>query len=338
MRAYRHLVDSTQAWLQASTIQLLHGQLFRVFQTHRPHVVRGHESDLASALARITQWLATDDEWLFVVEDVCEAAVLEVFPQRGRGRLLVTSQQPLHTAGEGGKMYSHEQRVEPIRTHESLQLIRSLDVFAHKDVATYITQLHAHDPGTFEQLCRAAEIVPSVVLDDSTGNGKARARAMAALYTHEQLSRPEFATFVETELGNLPLSVSVCAQLLRMETSVDDAVGCLMAQFRTLDMSHLQAKSRMRVGDKHYVGLAISVRLLLQRWRTRHDTGELRETSESVLFVVSLLHNTHTPAGLLSGHDGQQLRAGFAGTIRAHTETVGRCRQYRHDGVAVGAV
>ena len=98
-----------QAWLSGTTSGGLRQHLIQVFEVNCPHVVAGFTSE-EDKLQQIRSWLSCND-WLFVVEDATNEckALWECFP-RGRGdgtgasssgRLLITSQSPLHEVRTG---------------------------------------------------------------------------------------------------------------------------------------------------------------------------------------------------------------------------------------------
>lgn len=280
-------------------------QLFRVFQTHRPHVVLDAESDLPAALVKITQWLTSSDNWVFVLEDVCGAEVMNIIPTESKGRVLMTSQQPLHTTMEEVAWFTHVEALDCISTTDSIELIRSQNVFAKKNISDYIASMQT-DTQTYEMKCRAIGIDPAILTASSKHTKKNMDSAMMALYTEEQLSLPEFGEFLSGKLGNLPLSVSLCAQLLRVDPDID-AVHTLITQFDRQDISHVESSLHNRVLDKHYIGLATSVRMILSRLQDRagvsEDAARVLDGTESVLFVLSLLDRAQTPMHLLTGHN-----------------------------------
>ena len=130
------------AWLQASTDGGLRQHLVEHFRTHLPGLLRGAETDQAEALVRIRRWLEDEIDWLFVVEDAdwgCRA-LWDCFPapSSGAGRLLVTSQAPLHdlasanAAGSAPFGATETFELKPLVTVNSVELWRKMKLFREK--------------------------------------------------------------------------------------------------------------------------------------------------------------------------------------------------------------
>ena len=87
-----------QGWLVGSTDASFRQQLVGFFTTHLPDVIRGCEEKESEALALVKTWLSQNDSWFFVVEDAnLGTHALQRYIPPSTGRLLVTSQAPLHT-------------------------------------------------------------------------------------------------------------------------------------------------------------------------------------------------------------------------------------------------
>eukprot|EP00656_Telonema_subtile_P054575 TRINITY_DN8196_c0_g2_i4.p1 TRINITY_DN8196_c0_g2~~TRINITY_DN8196_c0_g2_i4.p1 ORF type:complete len:557 (-),score=103.46 TRINITY_DN8196_c0_g2_i4:156-1826(-) len=281
-----------QAWLQGSTADGLQRQLVDVFTTHRREVVAECEQDQAKALDAIKAWLGEHAHtWLFVVEDVsgdCQA-VWDCFPE-GKGRLLITSQEPC-TAVET----TYSIKLQPFSTEDSKELWRGMKVLSRKSQGSC-------DEASLEAQCNATCGAVQYIGPGAEEKGKAlkerHKEIQAALFAHEQLSLPETECFLENELGNLPLSVSLCGHLLREEGTVQG----LAALFAKVSLSDVDRRGRNPQTDAHYLGLQRSVMIAIHRIQESITMDEeTRHAVVPLLVALALLPRANTPHRLLHG-------------------------------------
>eukprot|EP00037_Helgoeca_nana_P028593 m.336954 g.336954 ORF g.336954 m.336954 type:complete len:1349 (+) comp27789_c0_seq9:223-4269(+) len=308
--AHRPEVQSAgglQAWLHASSDSVFRRQLIELFATHRPRVVAGCKNDASAAVAEIKQWLAGHTEWTLFVEDANagSATLWEVLPGReAGGRVLITSQAPLHT--QHPMLVAEAHRLAPITTNESLELLREMNVFASKAPLPPPDETEAE----LEGRCKAAgaEVYVEAPDNEKSNARKQRRREIEGrLLEHPELGRPEFRTFLEEWLGNLPLSVGQCGHLLRAS---DRGVLEVIELYRQAadDLGTIDADGRNPMLDRHYYGLYLSVKITLSRLQGAGGVPEAdRGAAVALLVVLSLLDRAFTPASLLTGHDAAAL-------------------------------
>ena len=136
------------AWLHGSTDEMLRRQLIDCFLTHHGDLLRGAEQQPKECLEIIQKWLRTHDGWLFAVEDATAATttLFNVFPYASpRGRLVVTSKEPLHSQSLLGATArrlhtTHVLELLPPDTADSLDMWRKMHVFAATVTPHAITQ------------------------------------------------------------------------------------------------------------------------------------------------------------------------------------------------------
>lgn len=165
-----HSALQLRAWLQGSTDTGLRRQLCEIVMTHRPKVIRGLEHDQPAALTTIMTWpILHGDEWLFVIEDatINSSALWECFPQ-GIGRLLATSQAPLHKLDENAvtskrlEGESNQNGIRklmttgaieflPLKTIQCTEMWRKMNLFAIKKIPD------GTDEDRIELQCRATK-------------------------------------------------------------------------------------------------------------------------------------------------------------------------------------
>jgi hypothetical protein len=282
-----------QAWLQASHDTILQQQLVDLFMTHRPWVLDEKENDIPGSLAAIKSWLADHSDWLLVFEDASlnSATMWDILP-RGMGRVLVTSQALLHAT------HAEFESIEigEISTADSINLLLFGKIFSK--MATRSDSPPLEDCALID-MCKSARVtylepVPKEKLTDSIK----RRRNMT------EMLRPEFATFLEQELGNLPLSVSMVGQMIRSDATITSTLE-LIQVFKNVQLDQVWAtKARNNQTDKHYFGLATSVKITLDRMESNTDfsSKECRD-AKSLLVAMSMLDRTKTPLALLQSHD-----------------------------------
>ena len=114
-------------------------------------------------------------------------------------------------------------------------------------------------------------------------------------YKCEQLCSPQLRGFLESELGNLPLSVSLCGHMLRDLGSVD----ALIQRFREVRLDDIDDAGFNPMSDTHYFGLTRSVLFAIDRLShsTEYDEGEKR-LALGLLATVSMLPAVVTPVVL----------------------------------------
>jgi tetratricopeptide (TPR) repeat protein len=290
-----------QEWLCASSDMVLRRQLIELFATHRTPVVAGLKNDANGALAAIKRWLATNDDWVLFVEDasISSTTLWKVLPDAGiGGRALITSQAPL---GSKHSMFREDSvfRLGPISTDESIELIRGMKVFAKKAPAPPKGE---SEEGLLLRCKRAGaakcyENVPLVATLNADQRKQRRRIIETGLFEHVELARSELRSFLEDEVGNLPLSVALCGHMLRRVECVAD----LIARFKCMaDMAEMDRDWRDD-RDKHYYGLYLSVKMNLAHLQSAPEAD--REAALTLLAMMSLLDREKTPVSLLSGHD-----------------------------------
>jgi len=178
VRSDRAAGIALQAWLPASTDEMLREQLVARFRALQPQVVAGAGDEQEKQLAAIRKWLEEHNDWLFVVEDACwDTYALWEYVPATKGRLLVTSQSPLCDASaaaeaQGGKGDTEEEegaRVEgdgkgytpmqnakafevtELSPAESVELIRKIAPFDGKGWS--VPAVECKNDAELQQLC-----------------------------------------------------------------------------------------------------------------------------------------------------------------------------------------
>jgi tetratricopeptide (TPR) repeat protein len=302
-----------QAWLQASSDAVLRRQLIELFATHRPRVVAGMDNDANAAIAAIKQWLATHKDWVLFVEDAgpSSATVWDVLPGQGvGGRVLVTSQAALHggQCHHGSMMFEQQgARIElaPITADESVALLVKTNVLSKKTPSPPDGETENELRHRCADAAAADCYKPEPREPESWREIKQRRKEIeTALFARSELGRPEFRTFLKDTLGNLPLSVALCGHMLRVDQRVDSVFGLIALFKRTGDLSEVDRAGRNPMLDKHYYGLALSVRISLDRMRGDDEVPEAdREGARALLAMMSLLDRETTPTSLFLGHE-----------------------------------
>lgn len=105
--------------------------------------------------------------------------------------------------------------------------------------------------------------------------------------------------FLCEELGNVPLVVALCGQLLRSIGSVDG----LIAQYRSMPLQQVDKDGRNPMVDCHYLGAVRSVLLLLHRIEASDDPQW--PAARRLLHSLAALPSRTTPASLFYSDNTQ---------------------------------
>ena len=318
-----------QAWLQGSTDAALRAQLVDWFETHRPSDLREAGADQQKKLDAIKQWLATNDGWFMVIEDAhWDTHVLWeciVSPRtNGKGRLLVTSQDPLHqlqTGGGGNGIgtsplpATKELELLPIATKDSLKLLRKMDLFGvnrskNKRPPTFHPGAE-DDEEVLKQLCKdtggQVDYEAPSASEKSKDVRARRRRVLVRLYEHKQLGSDECKDFLERTLGNLPLVVQLCGHLLRSEhkwTTMQD----LIDEFSKLTQEQLDQRGRNRMADTQLFGLDLSVKIAVGRIKSSAElSAREKGLAMALLAALAVLSPSETPVSLFDVSEPSEL-------------------------------
>lgn len=324
-------------------------QLKGLFVTHRPGVVRGVQDDLAKCLAAIKEWLAKSDDWILVFEDAspASATLWDLLP-KSTGRVLVTSQAPLH---DTHKDFTGVQ-LDELSTSDSLNLLLKGDIFSKK-LANPVDPLQ--DDASLLARCASAGVnfVPSPANENADQSierrqnmtdlveeatlkarcnelgvtfvsapapnddgmvetpAKASERNRKRIRNMTEVLRQEFVDFLETVLGNkegqLPLSVNIVKELMITNPSINSTLD-LIQDFKTVKLGEVWENAARNSKDRHYYGLAMSVKINLDRM-DNDESIPLKERREAkaLLCALSRLDRTKVPLSLLTGHKTEDL-------------------------------
>ena len=123
-----------------------------------------------------------------------------------------------------------------------------------------------------------------------------------------ELLRQEFVDFVEEELGNLPLSVSMVGQMARSDSSINSTLD-LISVFEKGGLNEVWVKTaRNNMTDRHYFGLSMSIQITLERMDSNEDFSlNARREAKALLCALSRLDRIKVPASLLTGHEIKDL-------------------------------
>jgi hypothetical protein len=295
-------------WVQASSEIVLQRQLIDFFTVHRPKVLLG-AGNIPDKIAKIKLWLQTTSEkWLIVFEDASanSTTVWDILCQpemKNKGRVLITSQAPLHLDKMKEFCFDgHE--LEEIETVDSLNFLLKENLFRKKPGNETVQVL---DDATLKAKCEDigvdyAEPPPREKAKDSLQRRKELTRGLI------EFSRPEVAIFLKRELGNLPLSLSMVAQLIRSEPGITSTLD-LIAMFKNVELNEVWVKkARDKIKDRHYFGLAASVQIALNRMDSNEEfTVTERREAKALLCALSRLDRTKVPMSLLTGHEMKDL-------------------------------
>ena len=318
-------IGGLQGWLQASSEALLQQQLVDLFVTHRPWTVRGIQNDRAKCLAEIAKWLAQSDDWILVFEDASPTSktLREILP-KDKGRVLVTSQAPLHANKEetDGKESSgiHLKEFIPIEL-ETFSLKDSIALLMKRGAFKIANGDPPLDDATLEAECVLLDVpfdpfVPSEKdLTKLTENQKTKEQKKVDADSEKrrrnmtELLKPAFQNFLEEELGNLPLSVSMVAHIARSDESIKNASD-LINIFEEETVGSMWEKN-FNKNDKHVFGLKKSVQITLNRMDSNEDISfKERREARALLCALSRLDRTKVPTSLLIGHQAKEFPEG----------------------------
>ena len=126
-----------------------------------------------------------------------------------------------------------------------------------------------------------------------------------------EVLRQEFVDFLETVLGNkegqLPLSVNIVKELMITNPSINSTLD-LIQDFKTVKLGEVWENAARNSRDRHYYGLAMSVKINLDRM-DNDESIPLKERREAkaLLCALSRLDRTKVPMSLLTGHKMEDL-------------------------------
>jgi tetratricopeptide (TPR) repeat protein len=375
-------VGGIQAWLQASSDVMLRQQLVDLFLLHRPEVVDGLEQDIPQCLVKIKQWLVSAADWLLVFEDAHEnsTTIWELLEGNDSGRVLITSQAPLHIAQPA--FAKNQTELLELTTSDSMNLLLKFNIFSSKkdvetrshagfdlaecpevlcedsedkrsedvrrlrreladgivkilrrtDEAVMMSEEDLRSTG-YEHKCWVEsarsntrdfdiEHVNAVDLKHKGGlKKKAKAiqrdvdslRKALCLERRKmaELTHPEFGFFLESELGNLPLSVAMVGHMIRSDPTItcsQDVIGLFKKKMKVAD---LDRSGRNPMTDRHLFGLSKSVAISVDRLANNSQLPEThRSEAKALLIAMSMLDRTQTPLALLQNVVKDPLRDG----------------------------
>ena len=264
-----------------------------LFAAHRPEIVQGIQNDLLACLAAIKEYLAESKDWILMFEDASpqSATMWDILPTDPTGRVLVTSQAPLH---DNHKEFTAIQ-LDEISTSDSINLLLKGGVFKKTTASSTDPPL---DDATLQARCMevGVEFMPPPPNENPDLSRKRR-------HNMTELLRLEFVNFVEEGLGNLPLSVSMVGQMARSDPSINSTLD-LISVFNKGKLNDAWVNTaRNNMTDRHYFGLAMSVQITLERMESNeHFTLKERREAKALLCALSRLDRTKVPLSLLMGH------------------------------------
>jgi hypothetical protein len=290
--------EGLQAWLQASSEIVLQQQLVDLFAAHRPEIVQGIQNDLLACLAAIKEYLAESKDWILMFEDANpqSATMWDILPADATGRVLVTSQAPLH---DNHKEFTAIQ-LDEISTSDSINLLLKGGVFKKTTANSAEPPL---DDATLQARCIevGVDFMPPPPNEKQDLSRKRR-------HNMTELLRIEFVNFVEEGLGNLPLSVSMVGQMARSDPSINSTLD-LISVFNKGKLNEAWVNTaRNNMTDRHYFGLAMSIQITLERMESNANlTLKERREAKALLCALSRLDRTKVPTSLLTGHELEDL-------------------------------
>jgi hypothetical protein len=339
----RNAVGVLQGWIQASSKTVMQQQLKGLFVTHRPWVVRGVQDDLVKCLAAIKEWLAKSDDWILVFEDAspASASLWDVLP-KDTGRVLVTSQAPLHGTH---KEFTGVQ-LDELSTSDSLNLLLKGDIFSKKPVNA--AEPLQDDAALLARCAEAGVDFTASAVNESTEQSierrqsltdlveeavlRARCRELGVAFVSAptdggavetaakaskrrrnmtEVLRQDFVDFLETVLGNkegqLPLSVNIVKEIMITNPGINNTLD-LIDDFKTVKLGEVWENAARNSNDRHYYGLAMSVKINLDRMDNDESIPlEQRREAKALLCAMSRLDRTKVPLSLLTGHEMEDL-------------------------------
>eukprot|EP00041_Stephanoeca_diplocostata_P003545 m.35599 g.35599 ORF g.35599 m.35599 type:complete len:1307 (+) comp14422_c0_seq1:472-4392(+) len=294
-----------QGWIQCSSSDLFKRQLLNIFKVHQPHVVNESKHNLDRALEAIHKWLSQTSQWILVLEDVCSNDIWDIVPKQGTGRVLVSSQQSLHLQDTTG-MFSHTLELPVLSEEDSVALFLSRKPFsARMQACQEISQLSATDlqtrcdaSGVTFQECGAGTGTSSGKGHGMRKDTQRRKQLAVELYTAEQVEGGGLRAFLADQLGNLPLCVVMCSNMLRHNPELE-SITDLTKHFEKFQLA---AVSSHELGP-HYLGLSFSLQLQINRLikMKSADHDPRVQNMISLLIAVSLLDRGSVPSDLFVG-------------------------------------
>ena len=188
----------------------------------------------------------------------------------------------------------------PLTTADSLDMWRQMKLFALTVPQVDMTISESD----LEAQCVAATppvvFVPPPTTEKSKAKKQRHRDLQMALREHRELSTPGLAEFLEEQLGNLPLTVALCGQMLRADDRLE-SVADLIALFPQLEQREVDEHGRNRITDQHLLGLDVSIRVAIGRIKNNPTLSEEEKAAAMALLVMlSLLPGTKTPVELFS--------------------------------------
>jgi tetratricopeptide (TPR) repeat protein len=294
-----------QAWVQASSDAVLLRQLVVLFQTHRPGVVDDHVTadgvvtNATGAATAIKKWLTMNKTWLLFVEDArpTSTTLWAVLPDSGCGGCAVVTSQ----AALVDQPFTVRHKLQPITTDESVELLRRANVFSrHAPLAP-----ENESEAELQLRCQTADAA-DVYIAPPPGSEKTKACKLRRrqiedqLHEHCELRRPELRHFLETTLGNLPLSVATCSHIIRATAGAMSVLDVVDLYRKTHDLDIVDRKGRNPMMDTHLLGLSKSVQVAVTRLRDDDTIPKAdREAALAVLTAVSVMDRAQTPTSVL---------------------------------------
>eukprot|EP00041_Stephanoeca_diplocostata_P001679 m.20935 g.20935 ORF g.20935 m.20935 type:complete len:1905 (-) comp12269_c0_seq4:275-5989(-) len=308
-------LNGLQLWIQATTDALFQRQMLDAFRTHRPDVVRGFECDTNEGIRLIRSWLARTPDWVIVLEDVPSDACWSVLPREEHGRVIMTSQMPLRESNLDFRSLTKVVKLEPMSVDECLDILRLEKIFSVSDADAHFASIRNNDM-EIVRLCETTDVtVPQRLVGDGQHlQPHERSTLLQEVYTVLELRRPELKTFLIERLGLLPLSVSLCARMVRSTVSIR-SVPDLIQNVQDKPITQVHDPS----GDYH-AGSDVSIDVMINRLFSGVKNGH---SVFAMAVVLSLLDRANTPLGLLLGHDVPAMSAMIAQYLTPHTDAAG---------------
>jgi hypothetical protein len=134
-----------------------------------------------------------------------------------------------------------------------------------------------------------------------------------------EILRQEFVDFLETELGNLPLSVATVKEMMIANPGINSTLDVIEG-FKTMKLGEVWENTARNSKDRHYYGLAMSVKITMDRMDSDESIPpKERREAMALLCALSHLDRTKVPLSLLTGHEIKNLvgRESSEGKFRA---------------------
>eukprot|EP00041_Stephanoeca_diplocostata_P039019 m.1579440 g.1579440 ORF g.1579440 m.1579440 type:complete len:2016 (-) comp25315_c0_seq5:1540-7587(-) len=286
-------LSGLHAWVQGSSGAVFRRQMLEVFRTHRPHVVRHCEGNVARSMERIHRWLLVTEDWFFVIEDAATWDIWDVIPPTKHGRILLTRQLSNVDVNSDNAHITHVEKLEPTTVAECVEIL----AWEYSCAPSLDTSPEVDNEAQTRQRCEERGIE---YIAPSKKSAVKRRNMIAQLHLREELTGPLLRTFINDTLASLPLSVSICAHLLGKVSGVD-TVSDLIKKFQRMDLPRDNTTRNMLCTSQHEFGLYLTVRVMLDLLMSSHD--QKSRQAVALLFVLSLLDRANTPTRLLLDHD-----------------------------------